>query len=194
MRFLIVGDSSAVGVGADPAEGSIAGRLASDFPTADVRSIAVSGHKVADAIRQIETLAAEERFDLIVIQIGGNDIVRNTAYKNLETDFPKLFELAKQHSDNVVQLTSGNVGTSKLLPFGTRWLFTLKTKQVRELFIRINQEQGTHYVDLFRNKANDPYAQDPDRYYSDDYFHPSAEGYGDWYTFVKPIVVQILQN
>jgi lysophospholipase L1-like esterase len=188
LKLLIVGDSSAVGVGAVPPEGSIAGRLAADFPTADVRNIAISGHKVADAIKELEKLSADERFDLIVIQIGGNDIVRRSSYVGLERDFPKLLKLAKEHSGNVVQLTSGNVGTSKLLPFGTRWYFTMRTKKVREIFMRINNQENTHYVDLYRTKANDPYAQDPDKYYSPDYFHPSADGYSDWYSFVKPAV------
>jgi lysophospholipase L1-like esterase len=193
-KFLIVGDSSAVGVGALPAEGSIAGRLAADFPAADIQSLAVSGSKVADAIKQLESLPSQARYDLILIQIGGNDIVRRTPYSKLKEDFPRVLELAKQHSGNVVQLTSGNVGTSKLLPFGTRWYFTLRTKKVREIFMRINAEQGTHYIDLLRKRSDDPYAQDPQKYYSPDFFHPSAEGYGDWYAFVKPVVVQILQN
>jgi lysophospholipase L1-like esterase len=192
LRFLIVGDSSAVGVGSIPPEGSIAGRLATDSPTADVQNIAVSGSKVKDALAQLESLPAEQRYDLILIQIGGNDIVRNTPYADLERDFPKVLELAKQHSDHVVQLTSGNVGTSKLLPFGTRWYFTLRTKKVREIFMRINTEQGTQYIDLLRKRADDPYAQDPQKYYSPDFFHPSAEGYGDWYSFVKPVVEEIL--
>lgn len=187
-HFLVVGDSSAVGVGAEPLEGSVAGRLAADFPTADIQNIAVSGSKVKDAIDQLESLSKNERYDLILIQIGGNDIVRGTSYAGLEKDFPRLIELAKQHSNNVVQLTSGNVGTSKLLPFGTRWYFTIRTKKVRELFMHINAEQGTHYVDLFRDKANDPYAQNPKKYYSPDFFHPSADGYGDWYAFIGPIV------
>ncbi len=191
-RFLVLGDSSAVGVGAQPQTGSVAGRLAADFPTADVQNIAVSGSKVKDAIAQLESLPAEQRYDLILIQIGGNDIVRNTPYADLERDFPKVLELVKQHSDHVVQLTSGNVGTSKLLPFGTRWYFTLRTKKVREIFMRINTEQGTQYIDLLRKRADDPYAQDPQKYYSPDFFHPSAEGYGDWYSFVKPVVEEIL--
>lgn len=194
LRFLVVGDSSAVGVGAEPPEGSVAGRLATDFPTADVQSIAVSGARVLGAIDQLEGLAPDDKYDLILIQIGGNDIVQRTAYNDLEQNFPKVLELAKQHSANVVQLTSGNVGTSKLLPFGTRWYFTIRTKQVREIFMRINAEQGTHYVDLLRKRSVDPYAQDPDKYYSADYFHPSADGYGDWYSFVKPVVAQILET
>ena len=117
--------------------------------------------------------------------------MRRTPYANIERDLPWLFELANAHSENVVQLTCGNVGTSKLLPFGTRWYFTHRTKKVREIFMRIANEHEVHYVDLFRNKANDPYAQDPKKYYSPDFFHPSAGGYGDWYSFVKPIVTSL---
>lgn len=193
LKFLVIGDSSAVGVGAEPQTGSIAGRLATDFPTADVKNLAISGSKVKDAIAQLESLPTEARYDLIVIQIGGNDIVRMTANADLERDFPTVLKLAKQHSDHVVQLTSGNVGTSKLLPFGTRWWFSIKTKQVRKIFMGINAEQGTHYIDLYRRLAVDPYAKDPKKYYSPDFFHPSADGYGEWYSFVKPEVVKILQ-
>lgn len=192
LHFLVAGDSSAVGVGAVPPEGSVAGRLAADFPTADVQNIAVSGSKVADAITQLESLPGNARYDLILIQIGGNDIVRLTPYANLKRDLPRLLELAKQHSDNVVQLTSGNVGSSHLLPLGTRWYYTLRTKAVRNIFLPANAAAGTHYVDLLRSRANDPYIQDARKYYSPDFFHPSAAGYGDWYTFVKPVVQGLL--
>ncbi len=188
LKFLVIGDSSAVGVGAIPPEGSIAGRLASDFPEADIQNLAVSGSKVADAIKQLESLTEENNFDMILIQIGGNDIVRRTPYAEIEKNLPKLFNLAQQRSANIVQLTSGNVGTSQLLPFGTRWYFTYRTKQVRQIFMRIAAEHNVHYIDLYRKRADDPYASDPNKYYSLDFFHPSAEGYGDWYSFVRPVV------
>lgn len=194
LSILIIGDSSAVGVGAVPPEGSVAGRLAADFPTTNLKSLAVSGSKVQDAITQLNSLPADARYDLILIQIGGNDIVRRTPLTDLERDVPTLLALAKQHSDNVVQLTSGNVGTSKLLPFGTRWYFTLRTKQARKLFMAANASAETEYIDLFRKRSEDPYAKDPQTYYSPDFFHPSAVGYGDWYAFVKPVVTQILSK
>lgn len=192
--FLVIGDSSAVGVGANPPEGSVAGRLAADFPTANLQNLAVSGSKVKDAIAQLNSLPTDAHYDLILIQIGGNDIVRRTPLTDLEHDVPTLLTLAQQHSNNVVQLTSGNVGTSKLLPFGTRWYFTVRTKQVRKIFMAANASAGTSYIDLFRKRSEDPYAKDPQTYYSPDFFHPSAAGYGDWYAFVQPVVTQILSK
>ncbi|MDQ5952299.1 MAG: hypothetical protein QG626_426 [Patescibacteria group bacterium] len=192
--ILVIGDSSAVGVGALPPDESIAGRLAKDFPTADVENLAVSGSKVQDALMQLSNLPPNARYDLILIQIGGNDIVRRTPLSDLQRDIPKLLSRAQQHSSNVVQLTSGNVGTSKLLPFGTRWYFTLRTKQVRKIFMAANIAANTHYVDLLRKHSEDPYAKDPQTYYSPDFFHPSAAGYGDWYAFVQPVVTQILSK
>lgn len=187
-HFLVVGDSSAVGVGSVSPEGSVAGRLGADFPQADITNHGVSGSKVADLLSQLKGLDQGAQYDLILIQIGGNDIVRRTPYANLERDLPQALKLATAHSDNVVLLTSGNVGTSRLLPYGTRWFFTLRTQQVRRIFQRITKEYGVHYVDLYRARSEDPYAHDPEKYYAPDFFHPSAEGYGDWYTFVKATI------
>lgn len=192
IRMLIIGDSSAVGVGAAPPEGSVAGRLAADFPAADIQNIAVSGSKVVDAIKQLKRVPAKARYDLILIQIGGNDIVRRTPYRQLQRDLPILFKLAKQHSDKIVQLTCGNVGTSQLLPLGTRWFFTLRTKKIRDIFMSAATAHNVHYVDLYRPKAQDAYAKNPKLYYSPDFFHPSATGYGEWYTSIKPIINQLL--
>ena len=184
-RFLVIGDSSAVGVGSDTPRGTIAGRLGHDFPTADITNLGVSGSKTADLIPRLQALEPSAHYDLMLIQIGGNDIVRRTPYAKLEKSLPQVLELAKQHADHVVLLTSGNVGTSKLLPYGTRWIFTMRTKKVRKIFMRITAEHDVRYVDLYRRKPWDPYAQDADRFYSPDYFHPSADGYGDWYVLVK---------
>jgi len=82
-------------------------------------------------------------------------------------------------------MTSGNIGTAKLLPFGTRWFFTKRTRKVREIFMEAAETHSTPYVDIFREVKEDPFAQDPKRYYAKDIFHPSSEGYADWYTFVR---------
>ena len=193
LRLLIIGDSSGVGVGATDPNQSIAGRIASDFPEAEITNLAVSGSKVQDALEQLDQLTTEDQYDLIVLQIGGNDIVRFTKLADLERDLATLLELAKQHSDKVVQLTSGNVGTSQLLPFGTRWLFTIRTKQVRRIFLRVNAQAGSNYVDLYRIRAIDPYVADPVKYYSADFFHPSGAGYGVWYERVQPVIKKLFE-
>ena len=48
----------------------------------------------------------------------------------------------------------------------------------------INSAAGptVRYVDLFVEKAVDPFIQDPQQYFSEDQFHPSDAGYAQWMT------------
>ena len=42
--------------------------------------------------------------------------------------------------------------------------------------------------------VRDFFAEDPDRYYSDDEFHPSAAGYGLWADAIFPVLIEALDR
>jgi lysophospholipase L1-like esterase len=191
-RILVIGDSSAVGTGAaDPAQ-SIAGRLGADYPAAEILNEGFNGRKTAELVPRLQELAAAgEHYDLMVIQIGGNDIVRFTPYDEAAASLDQALQLATTMADQVVLLHGGNVGTAKLLPLGTRWIFTQRTKRVRENWLATADRYPTvHYVDIFRRAQHDPFATDPEKFYAADQFHPSGDGYGDWYRFVQQTMVE----
>lgn len=189
-QILAIGDSSGVGVGAKTPELSVIGRLARDIPSAGVTNLGVSGARTSELIPRLQRLQ-NKRYDLTVIQIGGNDIVRFTNYKKLNHDIREVLTLATNISDNVILLTSGNVGTSQLLPFGSRWIFTQRTKKVREIFIQASKDAKIPYVDIYGGhvRDGDPYLTEPHIYYSPDRFHPSAKGYENWYSYVREILI-----
>lgn len=186
-RILTIGDSSVVGTGSTDSSLSVAGRLGAAYPNADIVNLGVNGTRTPELVERFATLEGE-RFDLIVIHTGGNDIVRFTNLDELETTLRTVLDQATALSNSVVLLHGGNVGTSKLFPAGTRWLFTRRTKRVRKLFMPIAEEKGVYYVDMFREGNTDPFRADPDTFYSEDYFHPSAAGYGDWYSFIEKTI------
>lgn len=179
-RILIIGDSTAVGTGASSPETSLAGLLGNHYPNASIENRGVNGAKIADLKPRFESIA-NERYDLIEIHIGGNDIVRFTNVKDIEQDLNNVLAQAKKLSDNVILITSGNVGTSVLFPAPSRFLFTKRTRQVREIFIRVAKIHDVSYVDLFHEAAEDPFAKDPAKYYAADFFHPSDAGYQFWF-------------
>lgn len=183
-RVLVIGDSTAVGVGAATPEESLAGLLGRDFPQATIVNAGVSGAKTHELIERLKQRHGE-RYALVLLHIGGNDIVRGTPTTDLLRDIAEVLRLARRLSDNVVLVTSGNVGTAKLFPPGYRWLLERRTRYVRELFMNEAQQADAHYVDLFREQAHDPFARDPHRYYAADMFHPSSEGYADWYALIQ---------
>ena len=184
IKILTIGDSSVVGTGASGPKNSVAGLLGKDYPEADIANLGVNGSKVKDLIERFEKLKGQ-KFDLVLIQIGGNDIVRMTDLNDFKKDLSTVFDLAKQNSNNVISFHGGNVGTAGLFPVGSRWIFTYRTWQVRNIYISLTKEKNVHYLDLWRNKENDPFAADMRAYYAEDLFHPSDDGYRDWYNFVK---------
>jgi lysophospholipase L1-like esterase len=184
IKILTIGDSSVVGTGASGPKNSIAGLLGKDYPNAEIINLGVNGSKVKELISRFKKLKGQ-KFDLVLVHIGGNDIVRRTDLEDFKKDLSTVFDLAKNNSENVISFHGGNVGTAGLFPFGTRWIFSYRTYQIRNIYMELAKEKGVRYLDLWRNKENDPFALDMRAYYARDLFHPSDEGYQDWYSFVK---------
>lgn len=177
---LVVGDSTAVGVGAS-AELSIAGRI-SQLLDASVENYAVSGAKTGDVLQQLSR-AQKERYDLVLVQVGANDIIRFSSLDTLRGELPLVLAEARKVSDSVVLLTAGKVGEAPFFPRALSWLWTARAGTVREHFMAAAQKHDVVYVDLF--SASDPFASDTERYYARDGLHLSKDGYGFWYEEVK---------
>lgn len=179
-RILVIGDSSAVGVGAEDPSQSFAGYLGAQYPDAEVINRGVNGAKVRDLIPFLKS-HAQERYDLLMIHIGANDIVWFTPLNELELDLATVIGLAKPLAKDVVIMSCGDAGTARIFPYGIRWMFTIRTKQVRTIFLRIATYFHVHYVDLYLRHRVDPFYQEHTIYYSQDDFHPSGAGYRFWY-------------
>lgn len=175
-RVLVVGDSTGVGTGAACAQDSIAGLLAREFPDVAVTNRAKNGAKAADTVHQLASLPPD-RFDVVFVHVGGNDILRTTPMPQLEQDITAVLRAARERSDTVIFMSCPNVGLCPVFfpPFS--WLLTMRTRAARDLFVRVSREFGVHYVDLFREKNDDVFSRDPRKYFAEDRLHPSSESY-----------------
>ncbi len=183
-RILVLGDSTGVGVGAIAPQLSLAGRLAADYPDAEVTNRAASGAKVRDVAGQLAAVGAVH-FDLVYLQIGGNDIVRFTPLAELEKSLAAVIEKTRGYGDQVVVATCGNVGAAPICPKALQWLMRRRTLSVRKIFLATVRGDTVHFIDLFREEKGDPFSLDPNKYYAADSFHPNAFGYGVWYSEIR---------
>lgn len=188
-HILVIGDSSAVGVGASTSTLSVAGRIGTDFPTADITNRAVSGAKIHEIAEQLKDI--EQRYDLIVIHAGGNDIAQFTPLDNVRKSLNTLLPIAEAKAPQVILLHGNDFGSSKLLPIGTRWAFSKRTKQMRDIFSAETANRPTQYIDILVNKDQDPFYMAPRKYYAADFFHPSEFGYEFWYKQIQPYLQNI---
>lgn len=184
IKVLVIGDSTGVGVGARVPEESLAGRISLDAPQASIANLSLSGAQIEDVFGTLFNVR-EEQFDLIVLQVGANDALRYTSIERLGVLVDILLARAKKVGQEVVWLSSGNLGLAPIFPWPFDFFISLRAKQARDLFISKAEQFGVVYVDLFEKRKHDPLLRDVDRFYSPDLYHPSGDGYGIWYEVFK---------
>lgn len=183
--ILVAGDSTAVGTGASNPKLSIAGRLGSEYPNADITNVSKYGLRLSGLREMLRTLPREQ-YDLVVLQIGANDVTGRTSEAAMRQSLSEILIRVESLSPRVVVLTAGNIGLAPVFRFPLSTFITARTRAARILFMdELRKYPQARYVDLFKDRAHETFTTDVKRYYAPDGFHPSADGYGLWYLEVK---------
>lgn len=176
--LLVVGDSTAVGTGASTPGASVAGLIARDHPQLTIVNRARDGAKFSDIASQLE---GNERFDAILVLGGGNDVIRFTRESRLEQETARTAELARVRARLVVFMPAGNVGSAPFFFPPWSWLMTERSRTLHRLVQQAAADNGALYVNLYKEKSQDPFAQRPDELNAADGLHPSDAGYSLWH-------------
>ena len=174
---LVVGDSTGVGTGAAKPEESIAGRLAARFPKVSIVNRAANGARTLDVIMQLAE-SGPGRYDLVLVHVGGNDVLRRTPLRALAPQVEALVRIARKLSPNVIVTTIPNLGLLPMFFPPLSWWLSRRSRQVCELYAAAAREHGAHYVDFFRERGECPLANDHERYFARDGLHPTGDLYG----------------
>jgi lysophospholipase L1-like esterase len=190
-KILVVGDSTAVGTGSlDPTK-SVAGRLGAEYPYATIVNHSKNGRKTGEMIAVVKEEEGK-RFDLVLLQTGGNDIIRFVPLEKVASDVDTLLTESKKLSDRVVLVTSGDVGAAPFFPRPINIFWSRRTSAVRVLFMDAAKKHDVVYVDLLGYGVDGIFNTDIKKYYSPDLLHPSEDGYGVWYDYIGPAITQSL--
>ncbi len=176
---LVLGDSTAVGVGASSPETSVPGLFATQVQATYLENRGVSGARVEDLGGQLAKISLPE-YDYILIQIGGNDVVARHDAEVVAKELQALLEKLPTHQKLIVQMC-GDVGTATLLPWYVRPYFSQKNQAFHKTFESTVTKSGGLYINLYLSKAEDPFVAQPEVYFSADGFHPSSAGYAFWF-------------
>lgn len=185
LSILVLGDSTAVGVGS-PAEGSVAGRL-SRYMNAAVENHAKSGARVDDVKGQFKQIR-QTHYDLVLIQVGANDVIRFSSIPKAAASLEAILFRGEELSDHIVFLTGGKIGSAPFFPKPFGFLWTHRAAALRKEFRAVAEKNNAAYVDLY--SIPDPFKNDPIRYYASDGLHLTADGYEFWYEQVRKIIEQ----
>ena len=183
-RVLVLGDSTGVGVGAgDPAR-SVAGLLGSDRPDAEVVNRCRAGARLQDVWDQLPDLPAD-RFDLVLLHVGGNDVLRHTSRPELAAQADALMARLRGLAPRVLWLSTANIGLAPVFLPPLSWWFSRRTRAAADCFREAAQRHGAEFISFYRERGADPFSRLPQVYFADDGVHPSAASYRLCYEVVR---------
>ena len=177
--IVIAGDSTAFGVGALPTE-STAGRLAAAFPHARVVNVARSGARIGHVVDQLAKVDFGHA-DLVLIHACANDVLEFRSVRKVEADLRAAIARAREISPNVILMPGHNFSVAPFFLRPISRIVMWHAVKIHAMVVRVTRELDVTLVDLFRDPTEDPFVQEPHRYYCPDGLHPSGEGYALWF-------------
>ncbi len=182
VRLVMLGDSTAVGLGTDTPAQTVGAIIASGVAALTGRPVqlvnrAVSGAESSDLSAQFTAaLDAASSPDVVVVMVGANDVThgvdRAAAVRSLEEVVHRVREIGGA----VVVGTCPDLGTIEPFAQPLRWLARRWSRDLAAAQTVAVVEAGGRTVSL-GDLLGPQFAAAPQEMFSDDRFHPSPAGY-----------------
>lgn len=187
----VLGDSTVAGVGVDRARDTMPVQLAQRVSDELERPVELVGHGVSgavthDVLDQLDDVPPTG-VDVLVIEIGSNDVTHRTSLADVESGTRRMLERATARSPIVVFGSSGKLDTPNFLQ-PLRWIVMWRATAVRARQERVAEEFPVSFVDIAKEVAPEFERIGPSANSSDD-FHPSAKGYRAW---ARPLADRVI--
>jgi lysophospholipase L1-like esterase len=196
LRFLVLGDSTAAGLGADDADGSYAAelsrKLGDDGYRVEMTGLGVSGARTADVLADQVPRAEKERPDLVFVGIGANDVTHLTNLSDVRASMSEIVTRLKATGAKVVIAGAPDMRAAAWQE-PLRSLSGWRGRQVAGAIAEAGRAQGVPVVPL-AELTYSAFAADPERNNSSDLFHPSAAGYAVWARAIYPYLQEALKG
>jgi lysophospholipase L1-like esterase len=148
-------------------------------------NLSVSGACIPDVQRQLQALGDDPKpFDLVLLHVGGNDIMRVPNLAKLGPQVEQMLGSLKKIGRHIVWLGPGDLGTAPLFRPMFAWYMTRRTRQACAMFKRIAEQHGADYVGFHDTPHREHFLEDRARYFSADGIHPSSEAYRYCYSWL----------
>lgn len=194
LRFAVLGDSTAAGVGAGSADRSypvlLAGRLGEAGYRVELVNFGVSGARVADLSREQAPRAAAARPDLVLVAVGANDVTHLTRLSSVRREMGAALDHLLATGAAVVVTGAPDMRARAFLE-PVRSLAGWRGRAVSRAIQTVAQGKGVPFVPL-AERTGRFFTEDPARHFSEDDFHPGPGGYARWADAIYPALQQAL--
>jgi lysophospholipase L1-like esterase len=143
-----------------------------------VVNLSADGARYKDFAQQLQS--ASGRFDTVLVMGGGNDVIRLTGEDKLREQVERVAALAREHGARVILMPPGNVGNAPFFMRPVSWYMDRRSRMLHGIVRETAARTGAAYVNLYKDRESDPFAQRPEELHAADGLHPSDAGYRLW--------------
>lgn len=181
--LVVLGDSTGVAVGATDVDHGyprlVAGALAAAaHRPVQLHVLSVSGARVADVVNQQLARVAGLAPDMVLLVVGGNDVVHLTRRGAARRDLRSLIRACSATGASVVVAGVPAMGTTRRVAEPLRSLIRLVEHRLDRVWREETSAADAVRVELAR-ETGPAFAADG-TLFSGDLFHPSDKGYALW--------------
>jgi lysophospholipase L1-like esterase len=197
VTLAVLGDSSAAGYGADGSRNTLGALLAAGLAEqlrrpVTLHCLAVVGAESQTLEPQVER-AVEIGPDVAVILIGGNDVTHRRPIGEAVGHLVRAVRALRETGAEVVVGTCPDLGTVQPIQQPLRWMARRWSRQLAAAQTVAVVGAGGRTVSL-GDLLGPAFAAEPDRMFSWDRFHPSADGYAMAAAAIVPTVIAALTD
>ncbi len=188
-RILYVGDSTGYGTGASDSVRTVPGRIGLDYPDAHIENWSRRGLKLRTLASALsKALTPEHPYDLVVLAVGGMDIVHATSLERMDRALRAAIQEARRLGLKVLYVGPNNPAAAPLFHFPFNRVYRRRGMAWQERFMHTCAENSVACLSLHRE--DDPVALGG--HFAGDQTHPTDEGYALWYVQIRPHVERLL--
>jgi lysophospholipase L1-like esterase len=182
LRYLVLGDSTAAGVGGDYEVG-IAVRTARELSRrrqVELVNLAVSGARVRDVLEDQLPAGETLRADLVLLSVGANDVTHLTRIGAMRTDLREIVRRlrASNPAIRIVITGSPDMGSPPRIPRLLRGIASLRTKAANRMFRSEAARLDLGFAPIAEETG--PLFRSDRSLFASDRFHPNDRGYATW--------------
>jgi lysophospholipase L1-like esterase len=195
LSFVMMGDSSAVGLGVSDSAQTPGALLAAGLAELAQRpvllaTVATVGAQSADLSEQMKRVL-EIRPNVALIMIGANDVIHHVPLATSVRHLVRTVGALREAGCEVVVGTCPDLGTVEPIPHPLRWIARRWSRQLAAAQTVGVVERGGRTVSL-GTLLGPEFALRPSDMFSPDGFHPSAHGYARAAAAMLPALAGVL--
>jgi len=194
LRFAVLGDSTAAGLGASSPRAAyptlLAERFAAEGYRVELLALGVSGARINDALNKQLPRAVDFDPCLVFVGIGANDAIHVTPLSEVRRDMRELIRRLKQTGAAVVVAGAPDMRAAAWQE-PLRSLAGWRGRRVAAAVRAVGQSEGVAIVPL-ADLAGPYFAAGHADAYGGDDLHPGDGGYRAWSEAIYPYLIEAL--